>query len=101
MQHAGTQKDEPVLINWRRGLFRLWLLISAAWMMAWAIYLAMEAIQGAFETSGDFLLVPVVLFGPPIALLFLGGAARWAFRGFKVDGGRQGTNRSLDFRRRQ
>jgi hypothetical protein len=28
----GAQKDEPTQINWRRGMFRIWLLLSAAWI---------------------------------------------------------------------
>jgi hypothetical protein len=82
---VGGQKDERAPINWRRGLFRLWLVISAAWVMAWAIFLIMEGIQGGVKTTRDFLVLPVLLFGPPIALLLFGVAAGWAFRGFKVD----------------
>jgi hypothetical protein len=31
------------------------------------------------------LSIPVLLFGPPIALFLFGLAAGWAFRGFKPD----------------
>ena len=72
-------------INWRRGLFRIWLLISAAWIMAWIIYLIMDGIQGGFRTTGDLLVVPILLFGPPVALWLLGVATGWAFRGFVAD----------------
>jgi hypothetical protein len=34
---------------------------------------------------GDVLVIPVVLIGPPVALLLFGIAAGWAFRGFRVD----------------
>ncbi len=68
--------------NWRRGLFRLWVLISSAWIMAWFIFYAIEAIGGEW-TAKNFLVVPVVLFGPPVALLVFGVATRWAFRGFE------------------
>jgi hypothetical protein len=80
---AAPQPKSP--INWRRGLFRVWLLISAAWIMSWVIYLLMDGIQGGFRTTGDFLVVPVLLFGPPVALWLTGLAAGWAFRGFIVD----------------
>ena len=80
---AETSELSPV--NWRRGLLRLWLLISAAWIMGWVIYLLLEGIQGGPKTSGDFLALPVLLLGPPIALLIFGIAAGWAVRGFKVD----------------
>ena len=78
-------ESEPLLINWRRGLIRVWLLLSAAWMMGWIIYLIMFGLHGGFKTTGDFLEIPVLLIGPPIALLLLGVAAGWAFRGFKAD----------------
>ena len=38
-----------------------------------------------FKTTGDFLVIPVLLFGPPIALLLFGLAAGWAFRGFRAE----------------
>lgn len=79
-------KQEPP-INWRRGLLRVWLLFSAAWLMSWIIYLIMYGIQGGFKATSDFLVVPVLLFGPPIALFLFGLAAGWAFRGFKVEDG--------------
>jgi hypothetical protein len=74
-------------VNWRRGLLRVWLLFAAAWLMGWAIYLTMYGLRGGFKTTGDWFVIPVLLFGPPIALLLFGFAARWAFRGFKLDGG--------------
>jgi hypothetical protein len=54
-------------------------------MMGWIIYLVMHGLHGGFKTTGDFLVIPVLLFGPPIALLLFGLAAGWAFRGFKTD----------------
>src|SRR5437764_690238 len=41
--------------------------------------------RGGFHTVGDFLAVPVVFFGPPIALLLCGVATGWAIRGFKAE----------------
>lgn len=72
-------------INWRRGFFRIWLLLSAAWIMGWAIYLILSALQDGFTKTGDFLMIPVVFFGPPVAVLLLGIATAWAFRGFQTD----------------
>jgi hypothetical protein len=81
-----SAKDETILaVNWRRGLFRVWLLFCAAWLMGWIIYLIMHGLQGGFKTTGDFLVIPVLLFGPPIALLLFGFAAGWAVRGFKAE----------------
>jgi hypothetical protein len=83
----GVKEDGPMLVNWRRGLFRVWLLFSAAWLMGWIIYLIMFGLRGGFRTTGDFLEIPVLLFGPPIALLLFGVATGWAFRGFKAENG--------------
>jgi hypothetical protein len=81
-----SAKDEQILaVNWRRGLFRVWLLFCAAWLMGWIIYLIMHGLQGGFKTTGDFLVIPVLLFGPPIALLLFGLATGWAVRGFKAE----------------
>jgi hypothetical protein len=83
---SDMQANEPVkALNWRRGLIRVWLLLSAAWIMGWIVYLILFAIQGGFQNSRDFLAIPVLLFGPPIALFLFGLAAGWAFRGFKPD----------------
>jgi hypothetical protein len=76
----GNDADLP--LNWHRGFFRVWLLVSAGWVMGWAIYLAMFAVQDGMKTMGDFLEIPIVLLGPPIALWLFGLAAGWAFRGF-------------------
>jgi hypothetical protein len=83
---SDIQVSEPTkVVNWRRGLIRVWLLLSAAWIMGWAVYLILFAIRVGFQNSRDFLAIPVLLFGPPIALLLFGLAAGWAFRGFKPD----------------
>jgi hypothetical protein len=80
-----AQKDVAPPLNWRRGLLRLWLLLSGAWVTAWAIYVVLEGIQGGFKSAGELFALPVLLFGPPIALLLFGLAAGWAFRGFNSD----------------
>jgi hypothetical protein len=79
----GESKDEP--INWRRGLFRTWILLSTAWIMGWAIQLIMSVLQNGVQTTGDVLVIPVLLLGPPLALLLFGIGAGWTLRGFKVD----------------
>ena len=80
---SDEQANAIVQINWRRGLFRIWLLLSAAWIMGWIVYLILYEIRGGFHGAGDLLAIPVLLIGPPIALLLFGLVAGWAFRGFK------------------
>jgi hypothetical protein len=46
--------------------------------------LILGVLEDGFKTS-DLLVMPVLLFAPPIALLIFAVAAVWAFRGFKVD----------------
>jgi hypothetical protein len=79
------RENEKLRINWRRGLYRTWLLISAAWILAWTIQLILSGIEGKVKTAGDFLEIPVLLFGPPIAVFIVAVAAAWAFRGFRID----------------
>jgi len=69
-------------VNWRRGLFRVWLLLSAAWTMGWIVYLIINGIKDGLQSSGELLAIPVLLVGPPIALLLFGIVAGWAVRGF-------------------
>jgi hypothetical protein len=72
-----------VQVNWRRGLFRVWLLLSAAWIMGYGVFLILNAMRGGFQSSGDLLSGLVLLIGPPIALLLFGLMAGWALRGFR------------------
>jgi hypothetical protein len=51
--------------------------------MGWLIYLLIDTLERGFGTR-DPLVLPVLLFGPPVALLIFGVTARWVFRGFKV-----------------
>ena len=74
-----------MLINWRRGLFRVWLLTSAGWVMGWTIYLIMYSLQGGYSGNKDFVAIPILLLAPPLALLILGLATGWAFRGFQAE----------------
>jgi hypothetical protein len=53
--------------------------------MGWIIYLIMAGLHGSIQTVGDFLEIPVLLLGPPVALFLFGLAAGWAFRGFKPE----------------
>ncbi len=80
------RRNEALAINWRRGLFRVWVLVSVAWVLGWAIYMVIDAIREGPKNTRDLLVIPVVLIGPPMALLVFGFAAGWAFRGFRSEG---------------
>lgn len=69
-------------LNWRRGLWRMWVLVSSAWVLGWIVYLSIWTLRWGIERPGDLLAIPVLLFGPPLALLLFGLATAWAFRGF-------------------
>mgnify|MGYP001550175803 FL=1 len=80
-----AEEKDAAPVNWRRGMFRIWVLFCVAWVMGWTIELLMFGLRGGFHTTGELLEVPVLLFGPPIAMLLFGLAAAWAVRGFKMD----------------
>jgi hypothetical protein len=76
---------EPIPINWRRGLFRIWLLASAGCVMGWTIHLIMYSLQGGYSGNRDFVAIPILLLAPPLALFIFGVATPWAFRGFQAE----------------
>ena len=81
-RHRIRAAPKPAL-NMSRGLFRIWLLISAAWMMSWAIYLTMYALDGGYAGNAKYTAIPILLLAPPAALWVFGVATRWAVRGFE------------------
>jgi hypothetical protein len=76
-------RDLPTISspNWNRGAFRLWLTISAAWIMGWALYSAIYVLQDGFWKAAA-IQIPVALCGPPAALYLVGIGAKWAIKGF-------------------
>jgi hypothetical protein len=52
--------------------------------MGWVIDLIMYSLEGGFKAS-DLFVAPILLFGPPLALLVFGVGAGWAFRGFNIE----------------
>ncbi|MGE5158326.1 MAG: hypothetical protein ACM3OF_09265 [Gemmatimonas sp.] len=81
-----TQAANAAKVNWRRGFFRVWLLLSAAWIMSWVVYLLVYGIRaGGYRNANEVLAIPVLLVGPPVALMLFGLVAGWAFRGFKPE----------------
>ena len=85
--HCSTRPRAAVLVNWRRGLIRLWLWASLAWIMGWGLYLAISDLDEGFRT-GSAITIPVVLCAPPAAMLVVGLTTKWALRGFAPSGGR-------------
>jgi hypothetical protein len=101
-------------MNLRRGLLRLWLVLSIGWIIAggvhayslwpepvgpWTAYQALEwsyPVTKELPTTGDLIdevaqrrerwIVQSHLewaFGPPLAILIIGGALGWAIAGFR------------------
>ncbi len=79
-----SEIEKPAPINWRRGMLRIWVLASAAWIMGWVLYLLIDGLKVGFSAN-DLIVGAVVLLGPPLALLLFGIATRWAFRGFTAE----------------
>ena len=71
-----------MLVNWRRGLLRLWLLISFSWIVSWALYMTISNANDGFRLH-ELLAIPVLLCKPPCAVLILGFTTKWAMKGFK------------------
>lgn len=84
-QEFPQRAGQTARVNWRRGLFRVWLLLSASWIMGWIVYLTINGIKDGLRNSTDPLAIAVLLIGPPIALLLFGIVARWALRGFTTN----------------
>jgi len=76
-----TDMDSTLRFNWRRGLFRIWLLVSIGWIMGWINYLLIQSLKGQLHGS---VTIPIVLFAPPAALLIFGIGARWTIWGFRL-----------------
>ena len=75
-----SEREDVAPLNWRRGLFRVWLLVSVGWIMGWTIFLILEGVQGR---QAGLIEVAILLFAPPIALSIFGWATAWALRGFE------------------
>jgi hypothetical protein len=80
-----TPVSNKTQVNWRRGFFRVWLLASGAWVMSWVLWLMIYGISRGFRDIHEIFAIPVLLIGPPVALMLFGLVAGWAFRGFMPD----------------
>ena len=50
-----TKTEETIPLNWRRGMIRIWLVLSAAWIMGWIIEFLVYGLQGGFKFASDYL----------------------------------------------
>jgi hypothetical protein len=85
---AGDVASVPV--NWRRGLFRLWVLAAAAWVTGWMIYFASQGFADGFLSASNLFDTSIVLFAPPAAFLIFGIAAGSTAHGSNVEKARSG-----------
>jgi hypothetical protein len=51
------------------------------------LWLMIYGISRGFRDIHEVFAIPVLLFGPPVALMLFGLVAGWAFRGFMPDEG--------------
>jgi hypothetical protein len=89
-------------MNTRRGLLRLWLVLSILWLAAVSIHAYSEGYPppppgsilvprpgdlGEVEVWGRAVLIDEQLvawaFGPPLAVLIIGAALAWVVAGFR------------------
>jgi hypothetical protein len=81
-------------MNWRRGLFRLWIVGTVLFVIAVA-FISYGDIKGEFDAVA-YVIEPTpapwetlgwwaaIAFGIPLAVLVLGASLVWAFSGFAV-----------------
>jgi hypothetical protein len=76
-------------MNWRRGMFRLWLVASVLWigLMSVAGY---ARIIVPWRNGADFISISsdiaqffAVAFGPVLAVLMIGTMVGWVLSGFR------------------
>jgi hypothetical protein len=80
-------------MNWRRGLFRLWLLASVLWVGGCLWLLDYSCFFGAYPWCNWWVVRPLLsstyaevlakTFGPPVILFLIGYALLWIGRGFR------------------
>jgi hypothetical protein len=78
-------------MHWRVGLLRLWMVATAIWFvivvsLEWLDYpYGFTTFYNLLDWARDTLPgLAGVLFVPPLAVLAVGAALLWAFRGFRA-----------------
>jgi len=71
-----------VNINWKKELFRTWVVITTFWALAaggfWSV-----VIYDDLTSAGELLLIVLIIFLPPLALFIIGIFILWALSGFE------------------
>ena len=67
-------------MDWRRGLFRLWVAASVIWVVA-VVTLSLPATLG--EDLHDWFGLGAFVVLPPVLLLMLGRTLSWVLSGFR------------------
>jgi uncharacterized membrane protein (DUF485 family) len=70
-------------MNWRRGLFRLWLVLSLAWVVFVLVFARYEQTTYGAEIFGEPVFWAVFVAGPSLGLAFVLAAIRWVVAGFR------------------
>jgi len=94
-------------MNLRRGLFRVWLVVSVIWLAWWGTYLWNSRLEATEDKTGrqfvafhtdfgvpwrevrdfgfvDYLSVLAIGFGIPLLVLAVGCGLTWAAAGFSA-----------------
>jgi len=69
-------------MNWRRGLFRLWIVGTALFVLAIAFISYSEIKAHAEVPWAKLEMCAAIAFGIPLAVLIIGASLVWAFTGF-------------------
>ncbi len=63
-------------MGWRRGFFRLWLVVSGLWVLTFGVLLINLG-------STNWLLSVTAMVGVPIVVFIIGWLLGWVFKGFQ------------------
>ena len=76
-------------MNWRRGLFRGWVVLSIAWVVVYVVVFIRElnSLPGGYlwaDVDIVFVLLLMGVFaGPPFGVFLVGLLLVWVFLGFR------------------
>lgn len=69
-------------MNWQRGLFRVWLVITVLWAMF--VFAGILVLSPSLAPGGAFSLL-ILASIPPAILFVIGALSLWAARGFSTE----------------